>query len=663
MSLTVTPPTWDSIPSDDLDLSTPIGSCCHGSRLLGQESSFVLHGGGNTSVKDPWGDVTGRSVEALLVKGSGWDLATIEPAGFAPLRMERLLELLELDILSDEAMARELAAAKLDPTAPSPSVESLLHAYIPFTAVQHSHADVIVALTNTANGESNVREVFGDDVVVIPYVMPGFDLARVVRELWPEQYHAGTKGMVLLNHGLFTFADTTRAAFDQHMALIMRAQRWLQDRPARQNPRNAPRLVPSPRRVSALRSALSDVAGKPMIVTQHVDAAVAEFVARPDLQEVASRGPITPDHVIRTKRIPMIGTDVGGYAEAYRGYFDAHESRSTQELSVLDPAPRVVLDPELGMLTVGATAKDSAIANDIYRHTMDVIAVAEDRLGGYVALGEGDLFDVEYWELEQAKLRLGGQRPALAGQVAFVTGAASGIGRACAQALLNAGVAVVGVDMDPSVAMTSDAQAYLGVECNVTSRDDITAAISAGVSRFGGIDILVVAAGVFPASELIANLDDDQWRKAMSVNVDSVSVLLREIYPYLCDSPTNGQVVIIGSKNAPAPGPGAAAYSASKAALTQLARVCALEWAEDRIRVNVIHPDAVFDTALWSPELIAERASKYAMTPEQYKTRNLLGTEVRSATVAELTVALCGPAFAATTGAQIPIDGGSDRVI
>ncbi len=663
MSLGVTPPAWDSIPTDDLDLSTPIGSCCHGSRLLGRESSFVLHGGGNTSVKDPWSDITGRRVEALHVKGSGWDLATIEPAGFTPLRMERLHELLELDVLTDRAMAQELAAARLDPAAPSPSVESLLHAYIPFTAVQHSHADVIVALTNTANGEANVREVFGDEVVVVPYVMPGFDLARTVRELWPDQYHSDTTGMVLLNHGLFTFADTTRAAFDRHMDLIVRAQRWLADRPAPEDAPPAEPLEPAPRRVSALRRELSEVAGRPMIVRQHVDSAVAGFVARPDLGEIATRGPLTPDHVIRTKRVPMVGTDVGGYAEAYRGYFDRNRSRTTQELSMLDPAPRVVLDPELGMLTAGATVKDSGIAEDIYRHTIEVLPAVEGRLGGYVALGEGDIFDVEYWDLEQAKLRRAGQPPAMAGQVAVVTGAASGIGRACARALLDAGAAVVGVDLDPSVATTFDADAYLGLERDVTDGAAITTAIGAGVTQFGGIDVLVVGAGVFPASELIADLDDEQWRRAMSVNVDSVSALLREAHPYLCDSPATGRVVIIGSKNAPAPGPGAAAYSASKAALTQLARVCALEWAPDGIRVNVVHPDAVFDTGLWTPELIAERASKYDMTPDEYKTRNLLRTEVRAATVAAATVALCGPAFAATTGAQIPIDGGSDRVI
>ncbi|MDH3296216.1 MAG: SDR family oxidoreductase, partial [Acidimicrobiia bacterium] len=322
-----------------------------------------------------------------------------------------------------------------------------------------------------------------------------------------------------------------------------------------------------------------------------------------------------------------------------------------------------LLDPRLGMLTVGGSARESAIVEDIYRHTIDTISATEDRLGGYVALSEADLFDIEYWDLEQAKLRRAGSPLPLTGQVALVTGAASGIGRACAIALLEAGAAVIGLDLASAVTDVGDRPAYVGLVCDVTDTEAVDGALAHGIRRFGGLDIAVVAAGMFPSSRPIADLDPDEWRATMAVNVDSVAALLQGLHPILVNSPVGGRVVLIGSKNAPAPGPGAAAYSVSKAALTQLGRLSALEWGSDGIRVNIVHPDAVFDTGLWSPDLLEARADSYGLTVDEYKSRTLLSTEVTSAMVGQLVVTLCGPAFAATTGAQIPVDGGNDRVI
>jgi NAD(P)-dependent dehydrogenase (short-subunit alcohol dehydrogenase family) len=284
-------------------------------------------------------------------------------------------------------------------------------------------------------------------------------------------------------------------------------------------------------------------------------------------------------------------------------------------------------------------------------------------LGGYQALPAADIFDVEYWELEQAKLRRTGSPPPLAGQVALVTGAASGIGKACARALLDAGASVVGLDVADSVHTALAGPEWLGVPADVTDPPAVAAALRAGVERFGGLDLLVVSAGVFPQSQPIAKLDPSAWRRTMAVNVDSVADLLRACHPLLAQAPAGGRVVLIASKNVPAPGPGAAAYSASKAALTQLARVAALEWAADGIRVNIVHPDAVFDTGLWTDEVLAERARRYGMSVADYKRRNLLGREVTSATVAQMVTQMCGDAFACTTGAQVPVDGGNDRVV
>ena len=647
---------WDAgaAPADPLD------QCVYGSRLLGREPDLVLHGGGNTSVKDTVTDVTGRSVDVLYVKGSGWDLASIERPGFAPLRLHRLRDLLGCERLPDSRMMNELRCALLDASAPDPSVETLLHAALPHPAVLHSHADAVITLTNL--DRPLVDEVYGDRVVVIPYVMPGFDLARRCAELFAEQAGPHTVGMVLLNHGLFTFGADTREAYDRHIELVTLAEERIAkaQAPTRTAVSQVPRVSPvspvSPVELAAIRRAVSDLAGAPMIVTRHTDEATMAFVARPDLASVADRGPATPDHVIRTKRVPLVGRDLDGFAERYHRYFADHGSA---ELTMLDPAPRVVLDPGLGMLSVGRRAKDADIAADIYAHTMRIITAA-DALGGYRALPASDLFDMEYWELEQAKLRLAGRPAAFTGEVALVTGAASGIGKACADALIARGASVIGIDLAPSERSGPE---YLGLRADVTDPAALAEAVERGVARFGGVDMVVPSAGVFPGDMPIAALHATTWRRTMAVNLDAVAALLAATHPLLALAPRGGRVVVVGSKNAPAPGPGAAAYSASKAAVTQLARVAALEWAADRIRVNVVHPDAVFDTGLWTREVLEQRAAHYGVTVEQYRRRNLLGVEVTSASVGRLVAELCSDTFAHTTGAQLPIDGGNPRVI
>ncbi|MGA8054565.1 MAG: SDR family oxidoreductase, partial [Burkholderiales bacterium] len=386
------------------------------------------------------------------------------------------------------------------------------------------------------------------------------------------------------------------------------------------------------------------------------------FARHPDVERVSQQGTATPDHVIRTKRVPMLGADVDAYAAAYREYFERNAPLAIEPKSMLDPAPRVVLDARFGMAAVGRTAKDAAIVAELYDHTIDVILRAEG-LGGWRALREQDLFDVEYWDLEQAKLRKGGKPLPFGGEVAMVTGAASGIGKAAVTAFLARGAAVVGLDLNPAVEKLHERTDFLGIACDITDEAAASRALDRAVFAFGGIDVLVLNAGMFAASRSIKDLGGEEWRKVMTVNLDANLGLLRACHPLLRLAPGGGRVAVIGSKNVPAPGVGAAAYSASKAALNQLARIAALEWGVDGIRVNTLHPDAVFDTGLWTPEVLAERAKRYGLTVEQYKKRNVLRTEVTSRDVAELAAELCGPLFAKTTGAQVPIDGGNERVI
>ena len=666
--------------SDAARCANPLELRVYTSRLLGREPSLVLQGGGNTSVKASAPNLFGEPEQLLYIKGSGWDLKTIEPAGFAPVRLDALQRMAELPALSDAEMVRAQRSAMTDPSAPTPSVEAILHAIIPFPFVDHTHADAVVAISNTPDGERRIREVYGDGVLVVPYVMPGFVLARRVRELTRDLDWKRFEGIVLLNHGIFSFGASARESYERMITLVTKAEEYLVAHGARTAgdadyaegadcAEKAAQLdVELLGELAALRRAVGNAGGKALVARLERSAAAVSFSKRPDVAEIAGRGPLTPDHVIRTKPLPMViweegggrwEEEIAGYASRYRDYFARH---ATAELSCLDPAPRWVIWKGRGFVTFGASAKDAAVVADIARHTSRAIEWAEP-LGGWQALPEREQFAVEYWELEQAKLKQqGGTRPPLAGRVALVTGAASGIGRACAEALHAQGAAVLGTDINPAIEQLFQKDGLAGFVADATDRAAVERSVRECVARFGGIDILVSNAGFFSPSQRIGEIDPTIWEQSLALNLTSHLSLLQSAVPYLrlgfepC-------VVIIGSKNVPAPGPGAAAYSAAKAGLTQFGRVAALELGKEGIRVNTLHPHLVIDTAVWTPEVLADRAKNYGMTGEQYIRNNLLGVEITTADVANAVVALAGSTFSKTTGAQIPIDGGSDRVV
>jgi NAD(P)-dependent dehydrogenase (short-subunit alcohol dehydrogenase family)/ribulose-5-phosphate 4-epimerase/fuculose-1-phosphate aldolase len=494
--------------------------------------------------------------------------------------------------------------------------------------------------------------------------MPGFDLARRCAEQFAADVRKNTIGMVLMNHGIFSFGKTAQESYERMIDLVTWAENYLAKHKAWLLPESneKPETKPLRGQLAVLRQQLSATAGFPIIVAAHEDVASLAFARRDDIATISQQGPATPDHVIRTKRSPMIGRDVKAYAEAYKKYFSEHAPKAKEPKTMLDPAPRVVLDAEFGVVTVGRSAKDAAIAFDIYAHTMEIIQRGT-ALGGYKALPAKDIFDVEYWDLEQAKLKGGGKPPVFAGEVVLVTGAASGIGKACVDSLLARGAAVVGLDINSAITNLYSRPDYLGLVCDVTDEKQLAEALEKTARAFGGLDMLILNAGMFPPGRRIDALTTMEWDKVMRLNLDSNLMLMREAHPLLKLAPNGGRVVVIGSKNVPAPGPGAAAYSASKAALNQLARVAALEWGADHIRINSLHPNAVFDTGIWTEEVLAARAKHYGLTVEQYKKNNVLKTEVTSRDVAELAAEMCGPLFAKTTAAQVPVDGGNERVI
>ena len=641
----------------------PLGPRVYTSRLLGRDKSLVLHGGGNTSVKLREKNLFGEEEEILYVKGSGWDLETIEAPGFAPVKLDYVRRLASLPALSDPQMVNELATHTLRAGAPAPSVETILHAILPYRYVDHTHADAVLSVSNAPDGEQRIRDIYGGKVVVIPYLMAGFDLAAYCAREFPRQAGKSTVGMVLLSHGVFSFAADARESYELMIELVSMAERYLEAKKAWSIGLPSAAASAFKREEAAkLRHEVSRVAGFPLLCRCNDSPRFLGFARHPDVARISQSGPATPDHVIRTKPLPMLGRDVARFSSAYRGYFEKNAKQAKEPKTILDTAPRMALDTELGFAAFGRTAKDTAIVEDLYAHTIDVILRAE-ALGGWRALEDEHTFAIEYWDLEQAKLKKAGNPPVFAGEVAVVTGAASGIGKACAEAFLRRGAAVVGVDRNPAIADLFKRQDYLGIACDLTDAKAIQAAMDAAVKRFGGVDMLVLNAGIFPSSSAIKDIAAETWKSAMAVNVEANLLVMQGCHALLRLAPRGGRIVVIGSKNVPAPGIGAAAYSASKAALNQLARVAALEWAKDGIRINTIHPNAVYDTALWTDEVLASRAKAYNLTVEQYKKNNLLRTEVASKDVAEMAAEMCGPLFAKTTAAQVPVDGGTEKLV
>ena len=421
------------------------------SNLLGQNENLVLHGGGNTSVKILENNLFGELEEILYVKGSGWDLQTITIDGFSPVKLKPLLALARLDKLSDSQMVNELLVNMTKAKAPTPSVEAILHAIIPFKFVDHTHADSFIAISNSINGEQIIKNIYGKQVLIIPYVMPGFDLAKLCLKYIENGIKEGINGILLLNHGIFSFGDTAEESYDKMLNLVEISDAYLRENVVKTISKNViQKNALNIENIALLRKEVSKKAGKPMLMMTDQSDDNMNFCLRDDLLKISQSGPATPDHVIRTKRIPMIGRNFDTYSKEYENYFNRNSKNSKSELKMLDSAPRVILDTEFGLCTIGSNVKEALIVNDIYTHTIKIINQATE-LGGYKALPESDIFDVEYWELEQAKLKNNKANPMLLGHVAIVTGAASGIGKATVETLLKNGATVVGLDINKDV--------------------------------------------------------------------------------------------------------------------------------------------------------------------------------------------------------------------
>ncbi len=649
------------------------------SRLLGQNSDLVLHGGGNTSVKIQQTNLFGEAEDILYVKGSGCDLATIDEDGFTPLLLKTLRKLAALENISDVEMIRQQQMAKSNPDAPNPSVEALLHAIIPFDWIDHTHADAVVTLTNTPQGNELIRKIYGERLLLIPYVMPGFKLSRKVFEMTKKIDWTQFEGMILLNHGIFSFGDTALESYTRMIDLVSLAEDFLEKNSTLTNTATT-ESVPGKAellKLACIRRKVSAIRGTGSLAQLNFSTEARTFAKLTNVKEIATRGPITSDHLIRTKSVPAIidpenpQRSLDEFSSAYKAYFERH---TNGEQKCLDSAPRWAVWPGHGTISFGSNLTESGIVSDIAEHTVKAIQLAENLTaegfsGGWQPVSEKHLFEAEYWVLQQAKLKSenvnqGEQitKSEFQGKIAIVSGAASGIGLACARELFAQGAVVVGLDLNPEISKIFCEPGMLGLQCDVTDQKAVIEAVAETVRQFGGIDILVLNAGTFPAGQTIEEMGEQTWSRSLEINLTAPQQLLQACVPFLKEG-LDPAVVFMASRNVPAPGAGASAYSVPKAGQTQLARIAALELGKFGIRVNILHPDCVYDTGLWTPDALERSAKRYGLTVEQYKSRNILKIDVKTKEVARMVCAMSGAVFAKTTGAQIPIDGGSERVI
>ncbi|MCX5516311.1 short-chain dehydrogenase [Kaistia algarum] len=646
---------WDQV--EAAKAGSELDRRVYSSRLIGSDPALVLHGGGNTSLKGRVTDRFGDTHEAIWVKASGFDLGAMGREGFTALDLPTVLRLAELEQLSDTDMVSELKRARFDPSAAAASIEAIVHALIPFVYVDHSHADGVLTLSN-GGGRALLERVYGQRVLILAYVKPGFDLARQIRAALLSHDLSAFEAILLEHHGVFTWGSTARESYDRMVAICAEAEDWLAAHGALPTPSTPPETDPVV--VATLRGAVSRLAGRAMI-SLPATALPPEEIA--GVAERALHGTLTPEHVIHNKPFPAVVNDdplpgLQHFAEAYRAYVGR---AGNPDLVPLSPHPHWALLSDGAVRSFGPTLARARVSADVARATVRALRTA-GRLGHWQGLSESELRDLEYWELEQAKLKAQGTPPPLAGKIAVVTGAAAGIGRACAELLRDRGAVVVGIDLDPSIRDHMNRPGYDGVVADLRSDEAVTPALDDIVRHYGGVDILVSNAGIFRAGAPIEALSDVDWDDTLEVNLTSHWKLLKHAVRFLRLG-IDPSVVFIGSRNVAAPGAGAAAYSVSKAGLTQLMRVAALELAPAGVTVNAVHPDAVFDTRLWTEEALETSARRYGITVAEYKSRNLMRAEVKSTDVARAVAALVDGTFSRTTGAQIPVDGGNDRVI
>jgi len=647
-------------------------------RLLGQDPKLVLHGGGNTSVKLRLADLMGDEVDVLCVKGSGWDMGQIEPPGLPAVRLEPLRRLRARKALSDEEMVAVQRANLIDPMAPNPSVETLLHAFVPHLFVDHTHATAVLSLIDQPDGEARSADLYNGRMGIVPYVMPGFALAKKAAEVFEATPRA--EGFILHKHGIFTFGASAREAYERMIEMVTLAEAYL-----RRGRRSVFATAQLPQRVSPIarvapvvRGACSqpdaNIAGayRRLVLDFRSNATILNYVGGAEVMRYSQAGVVTPDHTIRTKNWPLVvpapqdgqendfrqsvRTAVAEFATRYRAYFERNNARCNGTKRMLDPLPRVVLVPGLGLFGLGRSKKDAGVAADLAEAAIEAITSAE-AVGRFESISEADMFDVEYWSLEQAKLGKEPEKP-LAGQIVAITGAGGAIGSATAKAFAAAGAEVALLDVDePAACAHADRLGgrALAVACDVTDPASVTAAFAKVAESFGGVDIVVSNAGAAWQGR-IGDVDEAVLRQSFELNFYGHQRVAQAAVKIMLAQGTGGCLLFNVSKQAVNPGPNFGPYGLPKAATLFLVRQYALDYGADGIRANAVNADRI-RSGLLTDAMIAARSKSRGVSEQEYMSGNLLGREVTADDVAQ---AFLAQALALKTTADVTtVDGGN----
>jgi rhamnulose-1-phosphate aldolase/alcohol dehydrogenase len=658
------------------------------SNIIGSDRRVCNWGGGNTSSKIIVKDFRGRDVEVMYVKGSGSDLATMKAGNFTGLRMEDIRPLFELPAMSDEDMVAYLANCMIDAKHPRASIETLLHAFLPFPHVDHTHPDAIIALCCADNGKELAKEIFGDRFVWVPYVRPGFTLSKMIA----EGVLANPKAELVLmeKHGLVTWGDTSEAAYAQTIKIINEAESFIEARVKEDQLFGGVKHAPLPadvrRAIAAAvmptaRGAVSD--DKKMLLTFDDEADVLAFVggvASPALSQV---GAACPDHLVHTKVVPLFidwtpdAGDIDGlkqklvqgiaaYKEQYKAYFDRNKNDGDV---MFEAAPRVILIPGVGMINTGKNWAMSKVSGALYHRAIAVMR-GSTALGQFVSLSENESYNVEYWPLELYKLSLAPAEVEFSRKIALITGGAGGIGSETARRLVSEGAHVVLADLNLEGAQTvaDEINAKYGenraiaVKMDVTSEELVAAAFADTAIAYGGVDIIVNNAGLATSSPF-DETSLKEWNLNMNVLGTGYFLVAREAFKVMKQQAIGGNMVFIGSKNSIYAGKNVTAYSSAKALEAHLARCIATEGGEFGIRVNTILPDAILQgSAIWNSNWRNERAAAYGIEPDQleehYRKRTTLLVNIYPRDIAEGVAFFASSKSDKTTGCMLTIDGG-----
>jgi rhamnulose-1-phosphate aldolase/alcohol dehydrogenase len=683
----MTPPTWSASDTANLDA---LGLLVYRSRLLGADAGLVNRGGGNTSVKRTVADYRGRPTEVLTVKGTGADLAAIGPGGFVDLRLDDLRALRDRPAMTDETMTAYLAHCQLEPTAPRPSIETTLHAFLPYPDIDHTHAVLALGIATAAEGPQVLRDIFGGEAAWVAYVRPGFALGKLAAEA--AERLARPRFAVLQKHGLVTWADDARTCYEQTLEFTRRVAEYVAERSSgRRSFASAVATPPSQELAAqvlpALRAELA-VDAPPGVL--HLDSSpeALGFAASAEGQRLAMSGLACPDHVLSTRVLPLVVaaepeattqdlvTAIQARAESYRAayqrWFQAH--RGPEDVS-RGTSPTVALVPGLGLVAAGPTKAAAMDAAAAYRRSIAIMETAST-LGTFTPLTEREAFDVEYWPLELYKLTLRPPEKELTRRVALVTGAAGAIGRAICQRLAAAGAQVALADLNlagaealaDELCAAHGAGAALPAPMDVTSEPSVQAAFRAVAAAYGGVDIVVCNAGI-AYSHPIEETPLEAWNKTLDVLTTGYFLTAREGIAVMRrqrradGSPLGGSVIFVASKAGLAAAKNAAAYATAKAAVLHLARCLVEEVSADGIRVNSLAPDAIITgSGLWAGQWGQARAQSHGVAMDNladfYQGRNLLKTAVTAADVAEAALFFAGDRSKVITGAVLTVDGG-----